>query len=249
MSTWNFYSLLWVNFAVVFFSAAFLNRIQNLVGKDLPKNSAFPSFLVCGFGKGLWQFPGSRRSIAGLRSWNTDPLWRRVAWSALAFCRAQGINPSWFILYSRLPGLCWKLVTIQDMTGWLFDLFLFFVCHFVWFLLGKKTPRLRWGTSFFSRVVACQFGPWFRACHLSRRHVQVILRSDLVTDVSIKNYPGVWPMKSAKKSLGSWTVGVFQQKIESFSHDSPTEKSWCRETATHDRQVSGTTATEPAETA
>lgn len=32
-------------------------------------------------------------------------------------------------------------------------------------------------------------------------------------------------MKSAKKSLGSWTVGVFQQKIESFSHDSPTEKS------------------------
>lgn len=113
----------------------------------------------------------------------------------------------------------------------------------------KKTPRLRWGTSFFSRVVACQFGPWFRACHLSRRHVQVILRSDLVTDVSIKNYPGVWPMKSAKKSLGSWTVGVFQQKIESFSHDSLTEKSWCRETATHDRQVSGTTATEPAETA
>lgn len=203
-----FYSLLWVNFAVVFFGAAFLNRLQNLVGKICRKilPSLRFSFVVSEKGFELTR-------VSALNSWaeilKTRPVVAMIAWSALAFCRAQGINPSWFILYSRLPELCWKLVTIQDMTGWLFDLFLFSTLF--GFSLAKK-PRLGWDSSFF---------PGLLHVNLVHGSEPVIFRGDMFRSSSVATLSqmsqsktiqeyGLWNQPKKVWAVGQW--GFFSKK-------------------------------------
>lgn len=58
MSTWFFLFTSLGKFCCGVFRCRFPQSAPKSRWKDLPKNSAFPSFLVCGFGKGLWTNPG-----------------------------------------------------------------------------------------------------------------------------------------------------------------------------------------------